>query len=507
MADLYERLIETRAGYVDESKWLQFLRDAYSGGGGFAGDIAPPLDGWWGAAATMYQGGVPGMAQTRRSYLSRHPREDAEKFTRRRDRAHYPRVVEALTRLKVSSTLRKPARVDALPDDIEAWRDVAGGNASLSALRATAALRAAVVGWTPAIVDLDQADGLRSRADLRLAGIAPRVTLLAPEQVLDWEADDAGRLAWCKIRVDRSERPDPLADARELSTVTIWHPDHWQRWSIEDRAVIAQDEGGHPFGEVPLAVLRHSPALEDPVRGLPMHGGESLEARALFDYQSWLDEELSSAAFSVLVMPGSDASRDDDISIGPKNALEVPSDATVRPYYLEPSGAAATALENRIDKTVRGMYRSARVEFAREGSAPSSGTARAYEFAQLNRALVSYAEQIAAWDARIYRLAGRAMGLGQSALDAVTVTPPTDFDIDDVAASLKRIESTLALDVGPRASADLRLDAIKLARPGVHPDVLALYEAELDAIARSQAAAAQYDAFGAQGFDGQQAAE
>jgi len=499
MADsLIDQLRRERPEYRRECEWLAFLADAYTGGGGFQGKVRQPESGYWGAAAEQYASSSSVLADASRaslsngSYLDRFHREDQPKYDARRDLAHYLNYVEPLTDLKVSYMLRKPFTRVEEPAEIEAWRaDIDGEGTSYDDLRPQLATNAAVLGWTPLLIDRPVAPPGLSAAQARDIG-ADRflVHQLSPANILEW-SERGGKLLWAKTRVCSVDVAGWNMPPIKVEEISVWYPDHVERWVIRapekgDPVVESLGSFTHPFKRVPLAIFRHKrvPSKASCVVGLPMHAQVSLVARRLFNLTSEFDEHIRQQVFAILVLPRMPGQAG-DVSVGSTNGLECGPEQKNVPYYLAPPATVADTLEKRVESTVKEIYRMARVEFSRPtGGSTASGVALAYEFAQTNRAIGDFAAEFARGETDVIQIVGTALGISEDRLKKAHVVAPSDFSIDDLAADLKAAADAVSLGIGPTATVEVKYRAIEQLLPHAPAETMAKIRRELDEAAK-----------------------
>lgn len=494
---LLQALERKRSDYDAECEWHSFLLDSYTGAGGYQGSIRQPLVGWWGAAAERYARDTLQRNDApfrQRTYLDRYPREDEEKFKARLEVAHLWNYVGPLTDLKLSYFLRKGINYQNQPPDISAWReDVDGHGASWDELRPLVALLAATLGWCPVLLDMDPAMPGESVAQARERGAGrPRAIPLVPSNLVDW-SHDGYRFAWAKVRTDHVEQTGWDAEPERVCTYRIWSPTTVATYEVREpegreRYVRDLGESPHPFGEVPIAIFRHAPLPGDRIRGLPMHAAPARAQKRLYNLLSELDEHMRSQVFAVLVLARK-GENGGEITLGVDNALTLDPEASQKHYYMSPDSGVAATYEKRIESTIsEGIYRPARVEYARATASAVSGVARAYEFAQTNRAIADFASEWARGEERMDRLAWAGMGRDPRALESYSAQAPQDFGVEDLAAELERtIMAVSEAGLGPTMVKRLRLRLAEHLDPQMPPDVRKVVESELDEVAEQEA--------------------
>jgi len=502
MADLLELLERTRPGYEQELEYHRMLIDAYTGGGGFAGAVVQPPSGFWGAAAEVYSAsdyaGV--IDRERLTYLDRYPREDQEKFKRRLQIAHYPNYIQPLTDLKISFMMRKGLMIDDRPDPLYEWReDVDGRGTTWDEMLPGIVLRTATLGWSPVVIDMPPApinpDGtpaLMTRATADALGLRPTAVPLFPANLTDYQLDDNGDFVWAKIRTDYRYQENPFDDPKEITRYTVWYRDRYEQYEVVtaagNKAATATAQAPHSFGAVPVAIMQHKPMIDDPIKGIPMHGQESTEARRLFNLHSELDEHMRSQVFAVLVLAMGIDEAKRQVTIGTDNAVLLDPMAQREHYFMSPPPTVAAAYETRIESSIQEIYRQARVEFTRPQASrqATSGIARKFEFAQTDRALGIFAKQVARFEEHVDFLVGTGLGVTEDQLVEQRITAPESFDVEDLQTDLQlAIDAITMLTVGPTAETRLRTRVVDQLLPNLSQSDREQIEEEL---ARIQAA-------------------
>lgn len=509
MTDFISRLEQVRAGYNEERTRHRFLLDAYTGGGGFQGRFQDPLNNLWGAASSIYHTALTtstsyrNQAYTTETYLDRFPRESDERFQARCESSVYWNYVAPLTDLNLSYIFRKEFAALNRPDPVAEWRnDVDGKGQTFNEFKPLCALRAFVLGYCPTVVDLplaprdDEGNVLElTRAIARDSGSQPRVVPLFPANILDWECDEGGGFTWLKHRTDHIFRQDPFSDPQAFSRFTIWYQDRvqvfevWQQSGNRIHREITPPEGApHPFGEVPVAILRNKPAPDDPILGIPMYGEVANANRDLFNKLSERSDYFRSAVFAILVL----ACREDagEPVLGSGNGLTIDPDQAREHYYLSPDGSVGSQFRDLINDIITEIYRQARVEYTTGSKASVSGESKRFTFQQQNRLLSDFAGQIAKWEEHIDLLVGRALGVGEEALMEHTVVPPKDFDIEDMQLELQLTMDAISLNLGDTAETMLRGKVTEQLLPNLSDDDKASILSEQEAIPAEQAAQA-----------------
>lgn len=498
-SDLLRALQRKRPDYDDELVWHRFLFDSYAGTGGFEGKVRMPPNSFWGPGADAYsrsswdrehmEGGLA-------TYLDQYPREDAAKFSRRVAKAHYPNPVEPVVDIRLSYLHRKAtARVGV--ENLKSFLENATGHGEPwdRLRRDVIDVRAEVLGWTPVLLDVPPApvDGPLSREQAVDLGLLPRAIPLFPANLYDWSERD-GQMEAAKVVTWWSERTSLLEDPVSVTRYAIWTRNDVSTWETVkggengEETLRAQAVRSNPWGFIPLVIFRHAKAPEDAVRGISLIRNVAKLAKRLFNYHSELDEILSATTFPMLQVPtkptaGTTASARSKLAsftIGTGNALPVPSDSTRDYKWLSPDTSAAEVYERRIEECKSDIRSIARLEYASADAAKVQKAAmtRAFEFENMNRALVDTAQQFAAAEEDLFRKVD-AMN-GGSAAEEIRCTAPERFDVEEMAAELERTLKAMELPLGPTAHAELLKRFARTALPNIEPSVLETIDSEID---------------------------
>lgn len=504
---IVEALLATRSDYQKERVWHKFLLDAYAGTGGFQGKVRQPFASFWGWAADVYRSDLPFAHESVSedqldTYLDRFDREDDPKFKRRVNSAHYPNYIATFIDVPLSFMFRKSFHQK--PDQQEAgslgvWEQNAdgAGNSWTDIVRDTVAPRAAVLGYCPVLFDLPNNGTMMPTAlDDERGANRPYVIPLFPSNLLDWSVDESGVLRWAKVRSDYVSREDPLELGRDVTRITIWKRDTWEWYELAKSetglaTIIATDEGTHPFGRVPIVVMRRKPVPDDPFRGVPLAGSASEEARRLFNYISELDEHLKNCAFAFLQVVTEDPGKAGGLIAGNGNGLPVKPDWKNVHQWVSPDSTVAAIYEKRIEVTIEEMFRAAKLEFTRgtKSGQARSGISQSFEFESANRAIADFARMVARFDQEARRTVAVALPAAP-ARDAIHTTAPARFDVEEMAKEMDEALSAISLQPGPTATAEIKKKVVRSFLPMLDGEVMKRIEQEIDDAAEVDARAA-----------------
>jgi hypothetical protein len=456
VTDLQAKVEKKRTGYEAEGTWLRFMLDAFSGCGGFQGRVKQPLAGYWGHAAQEYSvfaslkiGAIEGaVTEESDSYLDRYPREDAVKFARRRNVAHYPNYIAPVANLYVSYLLRKPHKLSEVPERLKKWMETTKW-ADGARMRA---LLAVVAGYHPVLVDMPSGTrGALSQADAaaQVGSTEPYTVQLLPCHLVDYKADDRGNFLWAKVCVKFTRQASWDADPVRVERYTVWTPTEFLVYEVVDGKITSSEpihKGVNPFGMVPLAIFRSSVSLEDPVKSDSMLAAAALAARRLFNMLSEFDEHLRSQVFALLVYPmtgGADQTQPK--IVGTDNALGYDGQSRTAPDYLAPPGSVAETYEKRVAAMIIEIYRMLRVEYTKASGTASSAQSKEQEFEQTNLLISDLALALAQAEKQLLTIVGKGLGISDAELDKMQVVPETDFGTEQLNDEVERVIEVLTI--------------------------------------------------------------
>lgn len=480
--DLQMQLEQKRDGFDAECTFVRFMVDAYGGTGGFQGRVKQPPSGYWGAAAEVYaqfaQALNKGSESETGSYLDRYPREDAPKFQRRVQVAHYLNYIKPIANLYVSYLLRKPA-TRKLPEKLQKWVD----DTKFDDGARMRALLSIVVGWFPVVVDKPAGNEAALTAEQAGTNGGPYTVQLLPCHLVDYYADDQGVFKWAKTCVKFTRKNDWKSAAQKVERYTIWTPESWETYDVVDgQLTTAQPRSGaNTFGVVPIAVYRSSVNLDDPVKSESLLAAVALEGRRLFNTLSEFDEHLRSQVFALMVWPQMPGTEVAPSIVGTDNALAYDGSVAHAPSYLAPPASVADTYEKRISATVVEMYRMARVEFTKASGTDSSAQSKEQEFEQTNLLICDLALAMAQAEKQLLTIVGLGLGISQAELDKMTVEPARDFSTEQLNDEVERVIALLTVrQLGSTFQAELLKRIVQRILPRLPKDIAAAIEQEID---------------------------
>lgn len=370
-----------------------------------------------------------GKAYKEGNYLLQHPFESSANYKRRKETSYYYNYCAPVVDIYVSHLFRRDAKRgygslsgDRLFDSFLSDADLEGN--TLRHFIREAQRFASIYGRVSVIVDKPRA-AASTRAEAELCGIRPYLTLVTPENLLDWSyiRDITGRYVLDMVKV---------REARH--TYRIWSRDGWELWVISGGGDASlMDSGWHGLGEVPVVNIYNKRS------GIRMLGLSDIQDIAdinknIFYLCSDAREIIENTAFPMLAMP---YARGDslDKEVGPRNILQFdPAEPNSKPYWLEAPHSSLSEIREWVKQDIAEIYRIAKMGGIKPEDTlnPKSGAALELEYQQLYSTLSEKADNLEQAEMKIFNLWAKWEG---AAFDGV-VDYPDDFSMREVAREL-----------------------------------------------------------------------
>jgi hypothetical protein len=263
-----------------------------------------------------------------------------------------------------------------------------------------------------------------TRADAIENDIRPYVSLVTPENLLDWSYTrlGSGRLVLDMVKVREGD-----------GLYRIWTRDGWGLWQLDKEGddVTPLGAGEHGLGMVPVVTLYNKRS------GVRMVGISDLQDLAdinknIYYLCSDAKEIIENTAFPMLAVPYAKGGGDEEKELGPRNILQFdPSEPDARPYWLEPPHSSLTEIREWVKQDIGEIHRIAKmggVKAVEDFTAVKSGIALELEYQQLYAALSEKADNLEQAEMQVLDLWARWEG---KEFDGV-IDYPDDFSIKDL---------------------------------------------------------------------------
>ena len=279
----------------------------------------------------------------------------------------------------------------------------------------------------------------RTRADELNQDIRPYISIITPENVLDWnfkrEVNGKYYLDYLKVREE--------VDKDGGTYFRLWFPDRIETiYSKDDRSdPITIDTADNLIGKIPAVILYNSKSHK---RGI----GQS-DLTDIADLQKSIYNELSEIEQLIRLTnhPSLVKTPSVNASAGAGAVIEMPDemDSNLKPYLLQPSGQNLNSLMDSINHKVEAINRIAHTGAVRTTKqAVSSGIALQTEFELLNARLSEKADNLQIAEEQLFR----CYAMFQNATFDGEISYPDSFNIRDYATDLVYYQQAKAVSIG-----------------------------------------------------------
>lgn len=341
------------------------------------------------------------------NYLVKHPLESENNFTRRKSSAYFYNYCQPIVDIFVSHLYKdKPIRDfgsltnDALFESFLVDADLEG--TSWHEFIKVAQRCASTYGRISVVVDKPTASAA-TKAEAEEFDIRPYVSLVTPENILDWRF----------IRLPSGRPVLDMIKIRELKTKNearyrIWTRVGWELWEINKAGKVnTLGAGPHDLGEVPVVNLYNKRG------GLRMVGLSDLKDIAdinknIYYLCSDAKEIIENTAFPMLALPFEKGGKNEETKVGTNSIQEF--DATepnAKPFWLEPPHTSLPEIREWVDQDTTEIFRIASmggIKTTETSVQPWSGAALAIQNQRLSSILSQKADLAEEAELAILRL-------------------------------------------------------------------------------------------------------
>lgn len=412
------------------------------------------------------------------NYLLQHPFESATNYNRRREISYYYNYCAPIIDIFVSHLFRQKARRDygsLTKDPLFAafLKDADLEGSSFRQFMREAARLASIYGRVDIIVDRPKLY-TTTVAEAESFDIRPYLTLVTPENLLDWsqKRDASGKPVLEEIKI--SEGKD---------TFRVWNREGWKLWGVDPEAndVKLINSGEHGLGTVPLVTLYNKRS------GRHMVGISDIQDIAdinknIYYLCSDAKEIIENTAFPMLALPYEKGVRDEERQIGPRNILQFdPSEPNSKPYWLEAPHSSLTEIREWVKQDINEIHRIAKmggVKATEDFAQARSGVAIELEYQQLHAVLSEKADNLEEAETRILELWARWQG---KSFDGV-IDYPDDFSVRDLDRDLERAIKAVGVEISsPTFKSELEKKVVASTLPKLSDEVRAKIDKEIEA--------------------------
>jgi hypothetical protein len=179
-------------------------------------------------------GGTPAMRKAATTFLPRFPQEEDESYKARVSTATLFPAFARTCEVMAGKPFAKPITIgeDLPPQIVELLDDVDMFGTDFQPFAAAVFLACMQKGLMGVLVDVPKADGVKTRADERKAGVRPYLTQYPAESILGWRgARNAEGAYLTQLRLLESvSEPDGLWGEKTVQQVRVLTPGAWETW-------------------------------------------------------------------------------------------------------------------------------------------------------------------------------------------------------------------------------------------------------------------------------------
>jgi hypothetical protein len=267
--------------------------------------------------------------------------------------------------------------------------------------------------------------------------IRPYVSIVTPENVLDWnfERQPNGKyeLNYLKIREE--------VDRENGQYLRMWYPDRIDTVYMPDREEPQLvDTVPNMIGKIPAVILYNSKSHKRGIGQSDLTDIADLQ-KAIYNEYSEMEQLIRLTNHPSLVKTPSV-----NASAGAGAVIEMPDEMepNLKPYLLQPSGASLTAIMDSINNKVESINRIAHTGAVRTTKTQvSSGVALQTEFELLNARLSEKADNLQLAEEQLFKL----YAMFQNVEFDGEINYPDSFNIRDYATDLLFYQQAKAVGV------------------------------------------------------------
>ena len=276
-----------------------------------------------------------------------------------------------------------------------------------------------------------------TKADELAQDIRPYVSIITPENVLDWnfERQPNGKyeLNYLKIREE--------VDKQNGQYLRMWYPDRIDTVYMPEREEPQLvDTVPNTIGKIPAVILYNSKSHKRGIGQSDLTDIADLQ-KSIYNEYSEMEQLIRLTNHPSLVKTPSV-----NASAGAGAVIEMPDEMepNLKPYLLQPSGASLTAIMDSINNKVESINRIAHTGAVRTTKTQvSSGVALQTEFELLNARLSEKADNLQLAEEQLFKL----YAMFQNVEFDGEINYPDSFNIRDYATDLLFYQQAKAVGV------------------------------------------------------------
>ena len=276
-----------------------------------------------------------------------------------------------------------------------------------------------------------------TRADELQQDIRPYISIVTPENVLDWnfkrEINGKYVLDYLKIREE--------VDKDGGTYMRIWYPDRIDTVYMEERSEPSIiDTADNLIGKIPAVILYNSKSHKRGIGQSDLTDIADLQ-KSIYNEYSEIEQLIRLSNHPSLVKTPSV-----NAAAGAGAIIEMPEEIepNLKPYLLQPNGSNLNSIMQSIENKVNSINRIAHIGAVRTTKTQvSSGIALQTEFELLNARLSEKADNLEIAEEQLFRL----YSLFQNTQFDGEINYPDTFNIRDYATDLAYYQQAKAINI------------------------------------------------------------
>ncbi|WP_417786747.1 DUF4055 domain-containing protein [Stutzerimonas xanthomarina] len=364
----------------------------------------------WAIVAPL-MGGTAAMRNAAKALLPQYPAEEDDAYlSRLRLSTLLPAYAETVNS-NTSRVFAEPLQIgdDVPPVVVELCEDVDLGGNDLNAWAVDLFRQALSHGLCHVLIEYPRAEGLRTRADEKAAGVRPYAVIIRPEQVLGWRVD-GGKLQQVRY-LESVEAADGSFGVKSVAQVRVLEPGVWQTYRTNDKgAWELHEEGTTSLSYVPWVTFYTG-------RTGMMTARPPLLELAYLNVKHWQSQSDQDNLLHVARVPLLFMFTDDEqfeLVISSGSATRMPKDGDAK--YVEHTGAAITAGRESLQDLIEEMRMAGAKLLQKEKQQTKTATQANEEAAQELSPLARMASQFADALAQMLQVMADYLGLGDGGM-------------------------------------------------------------------------------------------
>lgn len=374
-------------------------------------------------------------------YLTAYQMESQEDYETRLDSTPYDNHVKAIIAIYNSFMFREPPQRDlgnlSMDSSLPMFlKDADLDGRSFESLMRDISTYASVYGNVWVILDKPPSN-VYTRAEELNQGIRPYVSIITPENVLDWqyERQISGIYTLTYLKVFEGQ-------VDGLDIFRTYTPDSVTVYSVSDEDVQIRQEFPMPLGKIPAVCVY---GQRSPVKGIGISdvGDVADMCRSIYNELSEVEQLGRLTNHPSLVKTASTQA-----AAGAGSIIQMPEDLQpeLKPYLLQPDGASIQGFLDSMKSKVDSIDRMAHMGGIRSiETRRLSGIGLATEFQLLNAQLAAKADELEHAEEQLWRLYAQWQGMDWDG----EVKYPDSFNIQDKYNDMNNLK--LAKDAAPRS--------------------------------------------------------